>query len=158
VLPTAYRAKIPSALSYPIGAKAISDALFDVPQRELLTITFRLQTRWKRRDGTAVPYEVLKASYSGAMRQFSPSQRMAERGYNEPKWTIEVNPVPRTLKHGVQVRLIGEALPKMRNWLISNSHSLEREGYHALKFWYDETKNELTPEETSSSEWNTERV
>jgi hypothetical protein len=72
-------------------------------------------------------------------------------------WTVEVDAVPRPLKHVIQGQLIAEALPKIRKWLISNDHSLEREGGHQLTFYFDELKNEVTSEENSSPQWDTER-
>jgi hypothetical protein len=87
---------------------------------------------------------VLSASYSGPGR-FS-------------GWTIFVHPVPRTLKYGIQGKLTSEALPKIRDWLASNAHSLDREGGHHLTFYFDELKDEITSEETSSTEWTTERA
>jgi hypothetical protein len=82
---------------------------------------------------------------------------MAENGYYDPDWTIEVYAVPRPLKHIVQGKLIAEALPKIRHWLISNAYALDREGSHSLTFSFDELKNEITPEETASFEFTTER-
>ncbi len=144
MIPTRYKSKIPSTVSYPLGAKAISDALTGVPQEELLTIEFWF---WKfARHGTHVPYPVLRAKYSGESR------------YNVAQWTIRVDAVPRALRHVVQGKLTAEALPKIRDWLISNVHSLDREGYHALTFFFDELKSEITSNESSSSEWETERV
>jgi hypothetical protein len=91
------------------------------------------------------------------MRFFSASKSMAENGYYDPNWTIAVYAVPRPLKHVIQGKLIPEALPKIRAWLISNVHSLDREGFHALTFSFDELKNEIMSEGTASLQWNTER-
>ena len=157
MIPTKSKSKIPKTHSYPIGAKAISDALTGVPQRELLNIEFWFRGRSVKDHGTTVPYQVLHVSYSGPMHFFSLSKSMAENGYYDPRWTIRVHAVPRPLKHIVQGKLMAEALPKIRHWLVSNVHSLDREGFHALTFSFDELKNEITSEETASSEFTTER-
>ncbi len=77
--------------------------------------------------------------------------------YLTPSGRIEVLTVPQRLRHVVHGMLVTEALPKIREWLLSNGHSFDREGYHALTFSFDELKSEITSEETSSTEWNTER-
>jgi hypothetical protein len=92
-----------------------------------------------------VPYQVLTVSYS-------------EPGRFSRGWAIEVRAVPRALKHVVQGRLVAEALPKTRDWLISNDHSPEREGSHQLTFYFDELTNEITTEENSSIKWSTQRM
>lgn len=151
------KSTIPKTHSYPIGFKAMSDALSGVPQHELLKVEFSFWKSLIRDHGTAIPYQVLCVSYSGPMHLFSGSKSMAEKGRYDAKWAIKVYPVPRPLKHVVQGKLIAEALPKIRDWLISNVHSLEREGSHALTFSFDELKNEITSEETACLDWKTER-
>ncbi len=147
MIPTAYKEKIPKALSYPLNAKAISEALSGVPQFDLLKINFSPDWKGFAKDRVPnAPHKVLTAGYTGS-GILSPS-----------KWEIRVRPVPRQLKHEVQVKLIAEALPKIRKWLELNQHSLDREGGHALTFFFDELTGELTTEEYSSAEWKTERV
>jgi hypothetical protein len=144
VIPTEYKSKIPKTLSYPVGAKAISAALADVPQRELLKIKFVYWKGFVKDRVIGAPNRVLEASYSG------PGVLSG--------WTIDVFPVPRPFKHVIQVKLIAEALPKATAWLKSNFHSTDREGGHHLTFSYDELKNEIIAEERSSTDWQTERV
>jgi hypothetical protein len=157
VISTKSKSKIPKTHSWPIGAKAISDALKDTQQYELLEIRFRFWAGFMNDRGKGFPYPVLCVAYSGPKNFFSGSNWMAEKGYYDPKWEIVVYPVPRLWKHVIKGMLIAEALPKIRGWLISNVHSMGREGSHALTFQFDELKNEITSEETASSEWNTER-
>jgi hypothetical protein len=144
VIPTGYKTKIPRTHSYPLAAKAISDALIGVPQRELLKIDFRFWKGFAKDRVIGAPYRVLSASYSAPSSPFG-------------GWAVNVHAVPRLLKQVIEGKLIAEALPKIRDWLISNDHSSEREGGHQLTFYFDELKNEITSEETSSSEWDTER-
>jgi hypothetical protein len=146
VIPTGYKSKIPKTHSYPLGAKAISDALAGAPQFDLLELWF--SSGWKRfgRDRILVaPKEVLTLQYSG------PGGPLAG-------WKIYIRPVPSVRKHEVKSKLIAEALPRIRRWLESNLHSLDREGGHRLTFFFDELTGELTAEEYSSSDWNTERM
>jgi hypothetical protein len=157
VIPTRSKSRIPQTHSYPLGAKAISEALIDVPQRELLKIEFHFYKHLVKDRATGVPYPALRVSYSGPTHFFSASKSMAEMGYYDARWAIRVHAVPRPLKHVIQGKLIAEALPKVRDWLISNVHSSDREGFHALTFSFDELKNEIALEETASSEFATER-
>jgi hypothetical protein len=152
VIPTAYRAKIPKTLSYPVEAKDISDALAGVPQEELLKISFQFLNHLAHRHGTSVPYPVLTVKYRGR-------GRLPTYQYSYfLNWGIEVHAVPRRLRHLLRGKLIAETLPKIKDWLSSNAHSNEREGYHELTFTFDELKNELAADETSTPEWQTERV
>jgi hypothetical protein len=151
VIPTRRKSKIPKTLSYPIGAKAITAALAGVPQEELLGIEFWFWkfSLWNRRGHqyeAGSQHRVITVSYSGQSRYF------------DPRWTIEVEAVPRSLKHEIQGKILDEVLPKVKEWLTANAHSLDREGYHALTFSFDELKNEITVSERTSTEWETERI
>jgi hypothetical protein len=141
LIPTGYKTKIPRTHSYPLGAKAISDALIGVPQCELLKIEFHFWKGFAKNRVSGAPFRVLSACYSG-----------------RSGWSIDVHAVPRPLKHTIQGKLASEALPKMRDWRLSNPHSLDREGGHRLTFYFDELKDEVTSEEASTSEWSTERA
>lgn len=157
IIPTGHRAKIPKALSYPLGAKIISEALAGVPQFNYLNVNFRYWNRLARHHGTEIPYQVMEARYTGPLRFFSASKSMFEQGYYSPTWEITVFAVPRSLRHLLQSKLVTEALPSIRAWLTTNPHSVEREGGHSLMFSFDEMKDELTSNEESTIEWQTKR-
>lgn len=61
IIPTRYKRKIPRALSYPVGAKIISQALAGVPQFAELRVEFHFWNRLASRPGAAAPYDVIKA-------------------------------------------------------------------------------------------------
>jgi hypothetical protein len=147
IIPTRHRSRIPYTLSYPIGAKAISVALAGVPQFAELKIEFSFSER-THLQVTAKSYPVIKAQFSGPTRLFA----------DLSGWTIRVEPVPRSLRHAVQTKIVAEALPAIRSWLLANSHSMEREGGHGLIFSFDELKAELTSEEHASIAWQTPRA
>jgi hypothetical protein len=157
IIPTRYKSKIPHTLSYPVGAKAISEALRDAPQFSELTVCFSFWNQLARHHGTAAPYRVIDALYSGPIRFFSASRTIEEQSH-DPRWTITVHAVPRALRHEIQAKIIAEALPAIRSWLVSNPHGSDREGGHLLTFSFDELKNELISEETASVAWKTEKV
>jgi hypothetical protein len=109
VIPTNYKKKIPRTHSFPLAAKAISDALIGVPQRELLKIDFWFWKGFVKDRVVGHPYGVLSVSYSGP-------------GLGPSGWRIQVRAVPRPLKHMIQGKLMADALPKIKDWLLSNPH------------------------------------
>jgi len=157
IIPTRHKSKIPHTLSYPVGAKAISDALRGVPQFDQLIVHFRFWNQLARHHGTSIPYEVIGALYSGPLRFLSGSRSIEEQSH-DPRWVISVHAVPRSIRHEIQAKVVAEALPAIRSWLISNPHASGREGYHGVTFSFDELKNELISGETASMLWQTEKT
>jgi len=156
IIPTRYKSKIPRTFSYPVGAKAISDAVRDVPQFSQLIVDFSFWKSRARSHGTATRYAVIGAMYSGPVRFFSASRTIEEQS-QDPRWMIAVHAVPRSLRHLIQVKILAEALPAIRSWLIANPHANDRKGGHGLIFKFDELKNELISETIASLLWQTER-
>jgi len=71
MIPTRTRCKLPAALSYPVGAAALSDALAGAPQAAALTIDFRDRpvhraSEFRRLLRDRRPYPVLVAEYRPA--------------------------------------------------------------------------------------------
>src|SRR5260370_29935771 len=99
---------------------------------DLLTIEFSFAkpAPWNRATYETTRYPVLGASY------------LKYDGYG-PKWSIRVESVPRPLKHQIQTKLMDEALPKIRAWLVANAKTSGRDGGHHLTFFFDELANEL---------------
>jgi len=159
IIPTRHRkSKVPKTHTYPAGAKIISEALAGVPQFDQLTIDFRYVNSMARFHECSTQYQVLEAAYSGPGPRRFISKAMDEAGYNRPKWEIRVDAVPCSLRHTIQAKLVAAALPAVRAWLMANPHSNEREGFHALKFVYDELEEELKSDERSTIEWRTSRA
>src|SRR5258707_6825028 len=102
IIPTGYKSKIPHTLSYPVGAKAISEALIGVPQFSDLTVEFWFWNQLARHHGTATPYRVIQAQFSGPRRFFSGSKRIEEQRFYRPTWKVSVDAVPRSLRHLIQ--------------------------------------------------------
>jgi hypothetical protein len=152
MIPTRSKKRLPRTLSYPVGAKAISEALVGVPQFDELTLVFWFYNQQGSRPTFGGPFSVLEAEFLGPLRSFSASMDMIEKGYS-PKWTIRIYAAPRPLRNLIQGKILGEALPSVRSWLIANPHSIEREGYNAIRFRFDELTNELTCEKHTSIQW-----
>jgi hypothetical protein len=91
-------------LSYPLAATEISEALADVPQAQMLTISFGL---YEPMDQRGKPRDILVVRYAGA------SSVRTEPPITD-QWSISVAPVPRVIRHQVNARLREEALPAIR--------------------------------------------
>ena len=157
MIPTRIRSKIPNVLSYPLGAKAISDALAGVPQFDALAIDFWFYRPNFRAWSSATAFPVLSASYSNFPPNVFTPRDWVENGHSCVEWRVRVEAVPRTLRHQIAMKLTTEALPTIREWLIASSGAEGRQGTHALMFSYDESAEELRREETSSVAWHTIR-
>src|ERR1700690_3437986 len=153
MIPTGYKSKIPSTLSYPLGAKTISEALEGVPQTDSLVVEFWFWNRQRIVPIFRQPYRVLGVRYSPTPLNTVYQNYCA--GRLDPGWIITVEPVPRSFRHEVRAKLLTEALPRMRRWLIGSPDTRGRTGGHNLVFLYDDLANELKVEENSAIEWNT---
>jgi hypothetical protein len=77
---------------------------------------------------------------------------------HQPRWEVTVHAIPRPLRHVIKTKVVEEALPAMRSWLMANAHSLEREGGHGIVFRFDELNDAMLFEEHASPEWRTIRA
>jgi hypothetical protein len=134
-------------LSYPLGAKAVSIALDGVPQIDSLTINFsKPNERWYPRGR---PYPVLSARYGSP---FSKVPSVLDG------WTVTVEAVARSVRHNVQGKLLAQALPEIKRWLIANHDATGRTGGSNLLFLFDELSDVLLREEHSTMDWTTRRA
>jgi hypothetical protein len=147
-IPTRLKSKLPHTLSYPVGAKLISEFLAGVPQYAGLALDFYFDRKQLVFHGAA-EYEVIRAGFASHVWGLEGSI------WARP-WVITVSPVPRPLRHQVLARIEAEALPAIRAWLCANNHSAERDGGHSLHFTYDPLKDELKRHEDASLEWKTQ--
>jgi hypothetical protein len=141
LIPTQFKSKIPHALSYPIGAEAISSALKDVPQFAELNLEFWF---WRLLPpGRTNPYTVMAVNYSRTGRSLHSSKK-DDLAYKQlqPRWTITVRPVHRHRRHLIKTKLEQEALPYARRWLIETG-VLDVVGGLTLSFGFDEEKEML---------------
>jgi hypothetical protein len=104
LIPTLYKTRLPSELSFPVGAEVLSEHLADVPHFSDFRICFSdVVSAWKSKfqqmlaDGA--DYEIVTA------RLWSPFE-------------IFVYPVRRHLKHAVKEAMVADGLPKMRQWML----------------------------------------
>jgi hypothetical protein len=136
-LPTLFKRKIPSTLSYPIGAERISQALASVPQYDDIGLEFWYYSKAPRR---AEPIEFLKAEYNTL--RFSETMKWS-------LWTVRIQPVPREARHLVQQHILQEGLPAIAEWLCQRA-GLNRRGSDRLVFRFNPTTLEFTSSRSNS--------
>jgi hypothetical protein len=158
LIPTRYKSKLSSALSWPIGAEELSAGLFEVPQFSELETTFSF---WGARDiATAQTTEwmtLVKIQYNRRPRHFSDSAASIERGVLERHWPITVQPVLRENRKKLHDGILLQ-LPKVAKWLTER-HSLQVVGTSQLlivwnareDFVYVSTQDALAPERVGES-------
>ena len=151
LLPTRIKYKLPHTLSFPVGAKRVSESLAGVPQFTELALEFYFPSDRALIHGWAAEYTVISADY------YAPSEWALTQSpiWHRP-WKVTVWAVPRTLRHEILAAINTEALPAIRAWLIGNFHSSGRDGGHSLTLTYDPLKEELSRREGASLDWRTE--
>jgi hypothetical protein len=134
IIPTRYKSKIAQYLSYPIGAEQISAALAAAPQFGELELCFcsnQFNREWRRGN-----YQFLRAWHYKSHGLINPSVRARS------DWEINVQPVPRILRHRIHQYIVETALPQMAHWLVELS-KLQQGGGASLTFMYDEKGEEF---------------
>lgn len=125
IIPTRYRDKTPSTLSYPIGAELLSEALAGTPQYEKLRLWFshfNRKSEPKTLEALVArgrPAEVVSISFYSAASGMS----------SEPggEWFIRIRSVPRDFKSLVREGLLSHGLPAIRNWLMRDKPEIVEE-------------------------------
>ena len=142
MFPTQGKDKIPRTVAYPANAKLVSEALADVPQAEILSVSFAfLSTSAFRKDSQSC--SVLYVSYyNWKPDQFTP-RYVEENGSCQPRWSISIEPVPVSIKRHVQELLQSEGLPKVHNWLSAKSNVTGTRQVHRLRVSYNQDFDRL---------------
>lgn len=125
MIPTSYRSKLPQALSYPVGAEAVSAALRGVPQEAALSLHFAdrptvFASEFKALRAEAIPYPILAATFSYLPAGLKGSNYGLAQGWHDETWSLTVYPVPRRLRSVAKERLLSEGLPHIRDWLATD--------------------------------------
>jgi len=135
MVPTQFKSKLPKALSYPLGAATISDALVNAPHVADLELSFFDAPVWpasefQRHLRDSLPYKILAASYRPAFR----SNYGVGQFRNEEKWELQVYPVLRHLRHKAKQMLTQQGLPTVAEWLRSSNQTGWETRQHTLTF------------------------
>lgn len=129
MIPTLYKRKLPKALTWPVGAEAVTAGLAGAPHAAELSLAFLdspvlWASEFQRllRDG--LPYVVLVAEYHPADKPgYVGSNAMVERGEFNSRWEVRVSPVPRPLRSTAAALIRDHGLPAVADWLRSSGRA-----------------------------------
>ena len=152
MIPTRYRAKIPKRLAFPIGAELLSEALADTPQEQSLSIAFHdkptiFASDFQQLLHSAAPLPVLRAEYRNLPIGLSGSASMVAAGFYDVTWSLDVFPVPATLKAVVRERLQPTGLRQIRAWFEHRRPQTWQQGRHSFSLLFDPSTNTLVARE-----------
>jgi hypothetical protein len=144
MIPTSYKSKISTKLSWPIGAEKISEAFEGLPQFSDFLLSFRgyEQNNVFKQDDI----RVMTIEYSFRRPK---SESMVRLGYGAPKWSISIYPVPKELKHLVK-ELLTQHFPQLYKWCLSHHNITKKEGCERVTVIFDSTIDELRLDEFSN--------
>ena len=138
VIHTQYKAPLPKAHSYPIGAQAVSDALENVPQSAALRISFHKMQQ------SSAGLLVFEASYRRWHVGLSAADFMIERGEYEPQWALIVYAVPREIRQNVKNAIRSTGLPVVAKWISAFRTETWRDSSHSLELVFDSDEAKLS--------------
>src|SRR5688572_5600942 len=99
MIPTRIKAKLPKALTWPVGAEAVTAGLAEAPHAADLTLYFADSPVWQasafqRLLRESLPYAVLVAEYTPARKPgYIGPTSLVEGGWYDAKWEVRINPV-----------------------------------------------------------------
>ena len=135
MIPTKLRWRISGELSFPLGAKQISEALAGVPQYAGLAVSF--YPHWGETSAhiraaldSGEPLRVMEARYRNVRPDRFASQVLMDEGWYDETWELAVYPVLRDRKAATGTLLLTTGLPKVRAWLETPRSDTWRNGHH----------------------------
>ena len=156
LIPTRYKSKLRKGLSYPVGAKMISELLAGVPQFTDLTVGFS-ERSWPLKQSefaellkTSKPIPIIGISYQNVSPGLTGSNYHIESGFYTESWDLLVFPVPSDLRHTVRERITTEGAAMLRNWLNTPRSMTWRTGRKTYALYYDRQDNILISKERDS--------
>jgi hypothetical protein len=140
IIPTLSKARIPQTLSWPVGAEAISAALQGAAHSSDLKLHFYFWSDFRLRNCS---FEFLRVEYrNGAIPvEEYPVSNLFKRP-PQFQWEIVVQPVPRLLRNKINLYIVEEALPRVKDWLDEYGN-LVQNGSSILAFFYEQTVEEF---------------
>lgn len=139
IIPTRYKYRIGSYLSWPAGARELTKALSDVPQLKEIQLGFR-ETYPKHPKGKwPSKFCVLAARYSYERTQYAKIP-----GINDANWDFEVYSVPRETRAEIRSASVEYGFRRMAEWLSASAKISGSEGYLSFEATWDADSKELT--------------
>jgi hypothetical protein len=142
MIPTRYKAKLPSDLSYPLGAKETSEALAGVPQYDLLHLWFSDRPVFRASAFRSVldagsPYTIFEVRFTKMEPGHGASRAMIAAGHYDKQWQLHVYPVRRQQRRAAHEALLRDAMPAAREWLSRPGTAGWESGMKQLAFVFD---------------------
>ena len=129
------KSPIPKSESYPLKLRDLEQALEGVPQAERIDVQF--WRRYERADDRSKTVKaILTLSYSRSKVGLTTSTDSIEY-LIQPKWRIQISPVPKDLRHHIHDLLIAEALPHAKEWFIKTFAKDGEIGAFWVEYKYD---------------------
>jgi hypothetical protein len=154
MIPTRHKSKLPKALSWPLGAEAISTGLADARHAADLSLSFTDSPVWpasafQRLLREALPYAIFVADYRRASRPgYGGATALVESGWYDARWELRVNPVPRALRAAAGAVLREQGLPAVAEWLRSSVRAGWESQNHRIELVFAPADGTLTPQFT----------
>ncbi len=138
MIPTKLKSRISKELSFPLGAKTVSEALEGVPQYADLTLAFYphwdlTPPRIRRMLDSDEPIRIMEATYRNIPPGRSGSRDLMALGWYDETWELAVYPVPRDMKSAIAALLVTKGLPKIRMWLEMKRADSWHSGRHSCR-------------------------
>ncbi len=131
IFPTDSKDKIGKDFSWPLGAEAISAALSNVLQANLIGLQFMSPDQISLR--YHLPPLVFEATY-----YFRGPTVFSPQGSLSTSWQINIRAVQRMQRHRVKTLLLENGLPNLiKPWLQENYRPDVREGDARVRLWFD---------------------
>jgi len=148
------RARLPRDLSYPVLPQELRAGLEGLPDDRNVSLTFwryppGLRASEHRRllqSGSPIP--ALEGTYSDVGSRVPPAARSREpKSYYQPRWSVHVYAVPRTLRPVVHDALSMGGIEAVREWLQRPRSQTWLDGFRWYLVSVDPASGELSTEE-----------
>ena len=149
MIPTDYKSALPKSLSYPLGAKAISEAMADAPHVKDFTLSFystaiHPAAEFRRVVRESLPYRILEVEYKPERGiGYVAPQWAIERGDYGPKWHLWVFAVLRERRHAAGELLRERGLPTIVEWLRESGQTGWLAHKHKIALVFDPLEGSL---------------
>ncbi len=142
MIPTRFKAKLPTGLSFPVSAKAISDAFADAPHLELCQLHFSSEAIWpgaafRRILKEQTPYGILEARFVPPIASGYGMHAM------DPSLVMTVCPVTSDLRHVANRLLEGTGLRAVARWWLSSKSTGWMDRQHQFNVVFDPKEEAL---------------
>jgi hypothetical protein len=150
MIPTRSKSKLPKALSYPLGAEAISEALADAPHASEMSFSFYDQAVWpasefQRLVREGLPCRILAVNYQPPLKPGrSAPNSLVESGWYEGHWSVTVYPVRRELRLLAGQLLREQGLAAVVAWLRASGRVGWNTRRHQIALVFDPADTTLS--------------